>query len=93
MTSRTVRKGTVAELICQAQLVKQGYDVFTPVAGQGPIDIVAVHPESGDVRLIDVKSLGRRSDGTRIHRCTKQPQKEIGVEIVEVDLGDECFNV
>ena len=90
MTSRTVRKGTYCEVLCQAKLIADGYDVFTPVAGQGPIDIVAVHPDTGEVRLIDVKALGRRSDGSRIHRCTKGPQKKIGVEIIEVDINERA---
>ena len=86
------KKGTLSELICTLELVQEGYDVFTPVADRGPIDIVAVHHKTGNIRLIDVKTLCRRQDGTRIYRTTTTPQKKIGVEIIEVDL-DENTNL
>lgn len=81
-------KGTLSELICTRELVEEGYDVFWPVADRGPVDIVAVHHKTGNIRLIDVKTMGRRRDGSRIYRTTTTPQKKIGVEIIEVDLSE-----
>ena len=80
------QKGTLSELVCQQELVREGYDVFTPITGHGPVDIVAIHPETGNIRLIDVKTLSRRRDGTRIYRTPSVPQKKIGVEVIEIDL-------
>jgi len=85
---KTIQKGTLSELICQAELVREGYDVFAPVSDQGIVDIVALHPVTGNIRLIDVKTMGRRSDGSRIYRTTTTPQKKIGVEIIEIDLSE-----
>lgn len=88
MASKTIRRGTLSELVCTQELVQEGYDVFWPVADQGMVDIVAINPTTGNIRLIDVKTLGRRRDGTRIYRTTTTPQKKIGVEIIEVDLDE-----
>jgi len=89
MASKTMMRGTLSELLCTQDLVREGYDVFWPVSDQGMVDIVAVHPVTGSIRLIDVKTMGRRRDGTRIYRTTSTPQKKIGVEIIEVDLEAE----
>jgi hypothetical protein len=82
------KKGTLSELVCTMELVREGYDVFVPVADRGPVDLVAVHHVTGNIRLIDVKTLCRRQDGSRIYRTTNSPQKKIGVEIIEVDLNE-----
>lgn len=89
MASKTMVRGTLSELHCTQELVREGYDVFWPVSDQGMIDIVAVHPVTGNIRLIDVKTMARRRDGSRVYRTTTTPQKKIGVEIIEVDLDDE----
>jgi len=89
MASKTIVLGTLSELICTQDLVREGYDVFWPVSDQGMVDIVAVHPVTGSIRLIDVKTMGRRRDGTRIYRTTSTPQKKIGVEVIEIDLAEE----
>lgn len=86
-------KGTLSELVLTLDLVREGYDVFLPVADRGPVDIVAIHHATGNIRLIDVKTLSRRTkDGSKIYRTPTNIQKKIGVEIIEVDL-DEHFNV
>lgn len=88
-----LKKGTLSELILSQELIMEGYCVFWPIEGTGPCDIVAIHPQSGSIRLIDVKTLSRRSaDGTKIYRTPTKVQKRIGVEIIEVDL-DEHINV
>jgi len=82
-------KGTISELICARELVQEGYDVFTAVADRGLVDIVAIHPVTGNIRLVDVKTLSRRTaDNTKIQRYITPAQKRIGVEIIEVDLDE-----
>ena len=88
MVSKTIAKGTLSEMVLSMELVREGYDVFWPIADQGIVDIVAVHPVTGNIRLIDVKTMGRRKDGSRIHRVPSKPQRKIGVEIVEIDLNE-----
>lgn len=84
-------KGTLSELICTQELVLEGYDVFWPVADSGPVDIIAVHPTTGNIRLIDVKTLSRRTkDGSKIYRTPSSLQKKIGVEIIEIDLSEDA---
>jgi Holliday junction resolvase-like predicted endonuclease len=85
-------KGMMSETKAQFLLMQQGYHVFVNYAGSGPIDLVAIHPDTGEVRLIDVKTRATRKDGSRIHRVPKQHQKEIGVEVMEVDI-DECPHI
>jgi hypothetical protein len=83
-------KGTLSELICTKELVLEGYDVFWPVADRGPVDIIAIHPATGNIRLIDVKTLSRRTkDGSKIYRTPSTLQKKIGVEIIEIDLSED----
>lgn len=92
MTDERHLRGMMSETKAQFKLLKQGYHVYVNYAGSGPIDLVAVHPDTGEIRLIDVKTLSKRKDGSRIHRVPKQHQKEIGVEIMEIDI-DECPDV
>jgi len=87
------KKGTLSELMVSQDLVREGYDVFWNIEGTGPVDVVAVHRETGTIRLIDVKSESRvKSTGKKIQRYLTPTQKRIGVEIIEVDL-DEHFDV
>lgn len=92
MAGHKVTKGTLSELIVTTELVQEGYDVFWAVSDQGIVDLVALHPVTGNIRLIDVKTMSRRKDGSRIFRVPSKPQKKIGVEIIEVDLN-EHFDV
>lgn len=79
------KKGTLSELIVSQDLIREGYDVFWAIQGTGPIDIVAVHKDTGTVRLIDVKSESHvKATGYKIHRYLTPIQKRIGVEIIEV---------
>ena len=75
-------KGVVAALLVHADLIKKGYQVFTEDTGQGIIDLVSVHLQTGETRYIDVKSLARRADGSKINRILKPVQKKF-----EADSG------
>tara|TARA_R100000900_G_C3310247_1_gene159564 strand:+ start:238 stop:693 length:456 start_codon:yes stop_codon:yes gene_type:complete len=88
MTCQTMRLGTISEMTCTCNLITEGYEVFWPVANQGPIDIIAVHADTGEIRLIDVKTVSRRKDGTRVARVTTPQQKALGVEIVEIEIDE-----
>lgn len=49
-------KGALSELRASAWLLEQGYEVFRNVSAHGPIDIIARHPETGELLLLDVKT-------------------------------------
>lgn len=49
-------KGTNAELKVSSWLLEQGYEVFRNVSPFGAVDIIARHPETGELFLIDVKT-------------------------------------
>jgi len=84
-------RGTVASLLVHADLIKQGYQVFTEDTSQGLIDLVAVHLQTGETRYFDVKCLARRADGSKINRILKSDQKEfektsgLKIELVYAD--------
>jgi hypothetical protein len=69
-------RGTIASLLVHADLIEQGYQVFTEDTSQGLIDLVAVHLQTGETRYFDVKCLARRADGSKIGRVLKSDQKE-----------------
>ena len=71
----------------------QGYLVCRNMSQQGAVDLVAI--KEYEVILIDVKSECRRKrDGYKINRSLTDVQKELGVNIlnVNVDTG-ECTYV
>ena len=70
---------------------EKGYYVYNETMGTGPIDIVLVHPETGETRFVDVKTMSFRSKTakrpfTMINRVTTDLQKRLGVEIVYYNL-------
>ena len=80
------KKGVLSELLVSRDLIKEGYDVFWSIEGRGPADLVAVHRDTGTIRLIDVKSESHlKETGSKIRRYLTPTQKRIGVEIIEVD--------
>ena len=85
-------KGVIAALLVHADLIKKGYQVFTEDTGQGLIDLVAVHLQTGETRYIDVKALARRADGSKINRVLKPSQRkfeeesELIIELVYADI-------
>ena len=90
-------KGVIATLLVHADLIKRGYQVFTEDTSQGIIDLVAVHPETGETRYFDVKCLARRADGTKINRILKPVQREVeaesGLKIELVYADTETYEV
>ena len=81
-------RGAVSEMIASAKLMKEGWHVFTNVAGSGLIDIVAVNPDTGETKFYDVKTKSYRKDGSMIHRIPSIKQRAIGVQIYLVERVD-----
>ena len=69
-------RGMIAVNLVHNFLIKQGYQVFNEDQSQGIIDMVAID-EEGDMLLIDVKALARRTDGTKINRILRPNQKKL----------------
>jgi Holliday junction resolvase-like predicted endonuclease len=86
-------KGDKAEYIAAMWLWDQGYLVCKNMSQQGPVDLVAIRET--EVVLIDVKSECRRKrDGYKINRSLTPIQKELGVNILNVNVETgECAYV
>ena len=75
--------GDVNEFRAVIKFLKEGYMVFKNVSSAGPIDMVIIHQETGEIRKIDVKTNSYRQSwrpGTRIHRQRTKEQIRLGVE-------------
>ena len=84
--------GDVNEFRAVIKFLKEGYMVFKNVSGTGPIDLVLVHQETGEVRKIDVKTTAYRQTwkpGTRIHRQRSKEQVRLGVEFEFLDKDED----
>ena len=80
-----VRDGKRSELIAASWLMSQNCYVYTPFIEQGPIDLIALTPK-GELLLFDVKTVGRRKNGSIISRLLTDTQKKLGVRLLYVDL-------
>jgi len=80
-----VRDGKRSELIAASWLMSQNCYVYTPFIEQGPIDLIALTPK-GELLLFDVKTVGRRKNGSIISRLLTDIQKKLGVRLLYVDL-------
>ncbi len=83
--------GDVNEFRAVIKFLKEGYMVFKNVSGTGPIDMVLIHQETGEVRKIDVKTTSYRQSwkpGTRIHRQRTKEQIKLGVEFEFLDKDE-----
>lgn len=89
--------GAVAEEIAILHFLRNGYFVFRPILGFGPVDLIALN-EDGEILLLDVKAQntrivkGRKSP-TRIDRKRTILQKFLGVRLCYVDLEQETVHV
>lgn len=84
----THARGALSEMVAAAKLIREGWHVFTNVAGSGLIDLIVVNPETGETKMYDVKTKSYRKDGSLISRVPSRKQKAIGVEIYLVDRID-----
>ena len=84
--------GDVNEFKAVIKFLKEVYMVFKNVSGTGPIDLVLVHQETGEIRKIDVKTTSYRQSwkpGTRIHRQRTKEQVRLGVEFQFLDKDED----
>ena len=82
--------GDVSEFKAVIKFLQEGYWVFRNVQGSGPIDMVLVHKETGEVRKIDVKTTSYRKSwkpGTKIcrQRTSEQVKLKVEYEFMEKD--------
>ena len=88
-----VMKGQRSEFIAAAWLISINYLVYVKTQDNDPIDLVAIHRNTGDVLKIDVKSVSFRKTwkpGTRICRVPSKYQKQLGVIILYVYPDGRC---
>ena len=84
--------GDVNEFKAVIKFLKEGYMVFINVSGAGPIDMVLVHQETGEIRKIDVKTVSYRQTwkpGTKIHRQRTPEQVRLKVEYEFIEKDDD----
>jgi len=89
------KEGDIAELQAATWLMKQGYDVFRNQSCVGPVDMIAMCPETGEVILVEVKkaTIGpeRRARGVmkpRPARYLTKKQKGMGVRLLCIYDGE-----
>ena len=84
--------GDINEFRAVIKFLEEGYWVFRNVQGTGPIDMVLVHQETGEVRKIDVKTTSYRQSwkpGTRIARQRTPEQVKLKVEYEFIEKDDD----
>ena len=94
------QEGRIAEAILTEYFLRRNYYVFAPLAAHGPMDMVVVNPETGEVILLDAKKDHKRTKGWqgrapnhRIHRMRKPVQKKLGVRLAYVNLDDRTVHI
>ena len=88
-----VMKGQRSEFMAAAWLISINYLVYVKTQDNDPMDLVAIHRNTGDVLKIDVKSVSFRKTwkpGTRICRVPSKYQKQLGVIILYVYPDGRC---
>ena len=87
-------KGQHSEFIAAAWLIKKNYLVYIKTQDNDPIDLVAVHRETGKVLKFDVKSVSIRQTGRRagdtINRVVNKHQKKLNVQLLYVYEDGRC---
>ena len=81
------RKGDISEVQVCYLLLEQGYEVFRNISCVGFADIVAIHTETKEKLLIDVKTptVYTTKDGTTKFRTNKLSDSQ-----VELDMKVAC---
>jgi|TARA_R110002153_G_scaffold164333_1_gene316851 Holliday junction resolvase-like predicted endonuclease len=82
-------KGDRAELIAAEYFMNLGYSVHRNMSQHGPVDMVLLEEDGkGETILVDVKALSLRTkNGWKVCRTPTKKQKELGVQLVFVDLN------
>ena len=86
-------KGQRSEFLAAAWLISINYLVYVKTQDNDPIDLVAVHRNTGEVLKLDVKTVSYRKTGRvgyRINRVLNKHQKKIGVTLLYVYPDGRC---
>ena len=87
-------KGQRSEFLAAAWLISINYLVYVKTQDNDPIDLIAVHRNTGEVLKLDVKSVSYRKTGPkkgyRISRVLNEHQKKIGVTLLYVYKDGRC---
>ena len=94
--NRKQKKAIQSKLAVMRYYVDKGYFVYNETNNTGPVDLVAIHPETLEKKLVEVKSMSFRSKNTKwrpgsmINRSLTPLQKSLGVELVyyNIETGD-----
>lgn len=79
----TKHKGAHSELLATAWLLQNGYDVFRNVSAHGLVDIVAIHIETRQWLVIDVRSTSRTNNkGPSSYAMRKLSQAQVDFGVV-----------
>ena len=90
--------GRICETILTEYFLRLNYYVYTPLAANGPIDLIAVHKVTHKIVLLDAKKdrirqqKNRRSP-SRIHRKRTDVQKKLGVRIAYVNIDTRAVHI
>ena len=89
-----VMKGQRSEFIAAAWLISLNYLVYVKTQDNDPIDLVAIHRNTGDVLKLDVKTVSIRKSGPkkgyRISRVVSDYQNQVGVKLLYVYDNGRC---
>ena len=86
-------KGQRSEFLAAAWLISINYLVYVKTQDNDPIDLIAVHRNTGEVLKLDVKTVSYRKTGRvgdRINRVANKYQKKIGVTLLYVYPDGRC---
>jgi hypothetical protein len=88
------QKGVASELIAEYYLTRAGYFVYTKKSVQSAVDLVAINPITGEILLVDVKTVSIRKTGKKkgqiINRVLSEEQKRLGVNLLYVYQDKTC---
>jgi hypothetical protein len=92
MLQQTHLLGDRCELILAEYLLSKKFYIYTNVLSQrSPIDVIAIHPKTGEIFFFDSKSDSERTNPgrkkpTRIYRKRSDFQKKVGLTMAYVDI-------
>jgi|TARA_R110000822_G_scaffold35054_2_gene99005 hypothetical protein len=87
------KKGLQSKLGAMRYYADNGYHVYNETNNTGPVDFIAINPDTKDVKLVEVKTMSFRSKdcnwrpGTMINRQLSSIQKQLGVELVYYNIN------
>ena len=80
--------GDISELEVSAHYLREGWEVFRNVSQNGPADLCIWNPVTQEIRLIDVKSMGKDITES-IHRANiAKSHKQVEVTMYQYVNGD-----